>query len=92
VFDDAHSYAGATSQISLTSDYSSFDRRARSLTWTMRQPNYQADSRGESHPSWQTQVQSGGTDVIEQAIETERMIVDVNTPNTRRKRARRTRF
>jgi hypothetical protein len=89
VFDDPHGYASMASEVFLIPRYSSFDRRAHSLTWTIRQPNYEADRRGEFHPSRQTQEQSGGTDVFEQAIETKRMIIDVDAPNSRWQRVSR---
>ena len=87
MFDDANTYASMAIPFSSLPDYRSLDCCTHALKWTMRQSR-----RGEFHSSRQAQVQTRGADVVEQAIETERMIVVVNAPNSRRQRACRTGF
>ena len=92
MFDDAHCYACVTIKTCLVPHYTSFDCRAHTLRWTMRESDDHADRRRKFHSAGRTQVQSGGTDIFEQAIKTKRMIIDVNTPHTRIQRSCRTRF
>ena len=92
MFDDANSYACVITEFSFLPDNRSFDCCTHALEWTMRQSYNQAEHRGEFHSSRQPQIQTRGAYVVEQAIKTERVIVVVNAPNSRRKRSCRTRF
>jgi len=82
VFDNLHCDARMTVVLFAIAYDGAIDRRKLTVARTVRQPHGNAERCRKLHASRQAQVQTRGADVVQDTVETERLIVAVHAPNS----------
>lgn len=92
MLDDSDTYAPVSVGPGFVANDGAFDRSRHSFKWSTEQTHDKTDSGRKLHAPWQPQVNTRSADVVELTVETERLIIDVDAPNSRRECSIRTRF
>jgi hypothetical protein len=83
VFDDPYTDSSVPTELQLIAYDRPFDSGTHPIERAMKKPYDEADSRGKLHPAWHPQVKARGAHVVEKTVEAERLIINVDTPNSR---------
>lgn len=82
MLDDPDGYASVTVRLRVISDHCSLDRGGPVVAGSLEQLHEDAHRRAKLQATWQPQVKTRGAHVVEQTVETERLVVDVHAPDS----------
>ena len=69
-------------RLPLVANDRALDRCDRAFDWSIQQPHYQTDRRRKLHASRQAKIKTGTADVVDDAIKTEWLILDIYAPHS----------
>src|SRR5690242_15899857 len=83
VFDDFDPEACMPVGFNLIAYDSAFDSSEFSVDWSIWQPHDKTDARRELHAPWHAKIETRSAHVVEDTVETERLVIDINAPHAR---------
>jgi len=82
MLDDPDCNASVTIVLNLVPYDGTRYRRQPAVDWSIGKPHHQANRGRKFHPTRQPQVKTRSTHVVQETVETEGLIVDVDTPDS----------